>query len=53
MISTTGTVLQHVEASDIYKKQWAKVHTKTLKVQGTKRTTDDTTSEHKVKPLPS
>jgi len=30
-----------------------KVHTKTSKVQGTKRTMDDTTSEHKVKPLPS
>ena len=30
-----------------------KVHAKTLKVQGTKRTMDDTTSERKVKPLPS
>ena len=53
MISTTGTVLQHVEASDVYKKERAKVHAKTSKAQGTKRTMDDTTSERKIKPLPS
>jgi len=53
VISTTGTVLQRVEASDVYKKERVKVHAKTSKAQGTKRTMDDTTSERKVKPLPS